>query len=685
MNTISPKKLKTISLFALFMFVLFYQNNIQAQAFTDSNLPIVIINTDNAEEIPDDPRIFGDMKIIYKGEGVRNYMIDQTNPAFLNYDGRIDIEIRGSSSQVLDKKQYGFSTKLIDNTTNNNVSLLGMPEENDWILNGLAFDPSLIRDYLSYNLSRNMGNYASRTAYCEVVINGVYKGLYVLQEKVKADSGRVNVTKITTSQNTLPNLSGGYITKSDKTTGGDPVAWTMSSYSGASADFIHELPKPSDVTTQQNSYIFNQFNALKTTSFANNISLINGYPSVIDVPSFVDFMLSNELASNADGYQLSTYFHKDRNGKLRAGPIWDFNLTYGNDLFFWGFDRSHTDIWQFSNGDNEGAKFWTDLFNNPQFKCYLSKRFNELTQPGNPMNLIDLYAFIDDTITYINEASIREQALWGTVPNQVAEVLALKTFLSERIIWMTNNLGGFSACNTNITPPLVIAKIDYNPNANATFTSSNDQEFIEIRNIGTQTVDLTGIYFKGTGLVYQFPANQTLASNTSVFLASKSTTFTNKYGFAPFGEFTRNLSNSNQDLVLADGFGTTIDRVHYYDATPWPNADGNGYYLRLIDVNSDNSLALNWEASNENLLSNADFEINDAIQIYPNPTKNRMALKTIKPFSQIQLIDVQGRVIATVYKNSNEIEIDMNNFSDGIYLIKIISENKIETRKIIKQ
>jgi hypothetical protein len=403
------------------------------------------------------------------------------------------------------------------------------------------------------------------------------------------------------------------------------------------------------------------------------------------VPSFVDFMLSNELASNADGYQLSTYFHKDRNGKLRAGPIWDFNLTYGNDLFFWGFDRSHTDIWQFSNGDNEGAKFWTDLFNNPQFKCYLSKRFNELTQPGNPMNLIDLYAFIDDTITYINEASIREQALWGTVPNQVAEVLALKTFLSERIIWMTNNLGGFSACNTNITPPLVIAKIDYNPNANANFTSSNDQEFIEIRNIGTQTVDLTGIYFKGTGLVYQFPANQTLASNTSVFLASKSTTFTNKYGFAPFGEFTRNLSNSNQDLVLADGFGTTIDRVHYYDATPWPNADGNGYYLRLIDVNSDNSLALNWEASNENLLSNADFEINDAIQIYPNPTKNRMDIKTIKPFSQIQLIDVQGRVIATVYKNSNEIEIDMNNFSDGIYLIKIISENKIETRKIIKQ
>lgn len=685
MNISLPKKLEPTSIVALLMFVLFYQNFAHAQVFTDSNLPIVIINTDNAQEIPDDPRVFGNMKIIYKGEGVRNYLNDQFNPAFLNYNGRIDIEIRGSSSQALAKKQYAFSTKLADNITNNNVSLLGMTAENDWILNSLAFDSSLIRDYLSYNISRRMGNYATRTSYCEVVINGVYKGLYVLQEKVKADSGRVDVTKITTSQNTLPNLSGGYITKCDKDTGGDPIAWTTNNYSLSTVDFIHELPKPSDVTAQQNTYIFNQFNALNSAALANNVSFINGYPSIIDVPSFVDFMLSNELASNADGYQLSTYFHKDRNGKLRAGPIWDFNLTYGNDLFFWGFDRSRTNVWQFSNGDNEGAKFWTDLFNNPQFKCYLSKRFNEVTMPGNPMNLTDLYTFIDNTITYIKEASIREHALWGTVPNQTAQIDALKKFLKDRIIWMTNNLGGFSNCNSVITPPLVIAKIDYNPNTNMTFTNSNDQEFIEIKNIGSQTVNLTGIYFRGTGFVYQFPANQTLASNKSVFLASKSTTFTNKYGFAPFGEFTRNLSNSNQDLVLADGFGNIIDKVHYYDVAPWPNADGNGNYLRLIDVNSDNNLASNWVATNANLLSNPDFETNNSIQIYQNPTNNGLSIKTTKPFSQIQLVDVQGRSVISVSKNSNDIEIDLSTISNGIYLVKIISENKIETRKIIKQ
>ncbi|MGK4566935.1 CotH kinase family protein [Flavobacterium sp. 3HN19-14] len=258
------------------------------------------------------------MKIIYKGEGVQNYLTDQNTPAFLNYNGRISIEIRGSSSQALPKKPYGLTTLEADNSTNNNVSLLGMPAENDWILNSLAFDPSLMRDYLSYNLSRQIGNYASRTAYCEVVINGEYVGLYVLQEKIKADSNRVDVTKITNTQNTIPLVTGGYITKADKTTGGDPVAWSMPSYTGWETNFIHDLPKPENVTSQQNFYIQNQFAKLAITSNTNNVSFTNGYPSIIDVPTFVDFMISNELASNADGYELSTYFHKDRNGKIQA-------------------------------------------------------------------------------------------------------------------------------------------------------------------------------------------------------------------------------------------------------------------------------------------------------------------------------------------------------------------------------
>ena len=156
-----------------------------SQPLIDSNLPIVIIATDGNAPIPDQPRILANMKIIYRGEGARNSVSDQNDPAALNYNGRIEIEIRGSSSQSLPKKQYGLTTLESDNVSNNNVALLGMPKENDWVLNGLAFDASLLRDYISYTLSTSIGQYAPRTRYCEVIINGDYKGLYLLQEKIR--------------------------------------------------------------------------------------------------------------------------------------------------------------------------------------------------------------------------------------------------------------------------------------------------------------------------------------------------------------------------------------------------------------------------------------------------------------------------------------------------------------------
>ena len=670
--------------FIVLLTLLLFQTSIKAQVFTDSNLPIIIINTDNAQEIPDEPSIFGTMKVIYKGEGIQNYVSDQTNPLFLNYNGRIAIQIRGSSSQVLPKKQYSFSTKQADNVTNNNVVLLGMPSENDWILNGLAFDPSLIRDYLSYNIARNMGNYATRTQYCEVMINGEYVGLYLLEEKIKADTNRVNVTKITTTQNTLPLLSGGYITKCDKTTGGDPVAWQFSTYiDGDLTNFIHELPKPDAVTPEQDLYIHNVFIKLANTTTANNNGVVNGFPSVIDIPSFIDFMLSNELASNVDGYELSTYFHKDRNGKLRAGPIWDFNLTYGNDLFFWGYDRSHTDVWQFDNGDNIGAKFWKDLFDNWVYKCYLSKRWHEITQANQPMNLAILNTFIDNTVDYIGQAQIRENQKWGTISDFPGEITFIKTFLNNRTTWMNAHIGPYFSCSNVAVPSLVITKINYNPSTNISFPVSNDQEFIAIKNTGTQNVNLNGIYFRGTGFVYQFPANQTVSANSTIYLASKSTTFLSKYGFSPYGEFTRNLSNNNQNLVLADAFGNVIDQVHYYDATPWPNADGNGNYLQLTDTNLDNNLASSWTASNTSL-SNEIFPEDNYFSISPNPAQNFIQLEAKQKIDAVEIYDLNGRKILTLTSNTTKLKLDVSTYLSGVYFVKIISEEKTAIKKIIK-
>lgn len=656
--------------------------------FTDSNLPIVIITTDTDPdtgqpmEIPDDPKIPAGMKIIFRPDGTRNYMTDQDNPAYLNYNGRIKIELRGSSSQMLEKKQYGWTTYEDNNTTKKNVSLLGMPSENDWILNGLAFDASLMRDYLCYNLTRQMGQYATRTQYCEVIINGDYRGLYILQEKIKDDSKRVNIEEIDEEASSGMPLTGGYITKADKTTGGDPVAWLMDSYQGWPTEFVHELPKPEDITTAQNDYIHGQFQLLESTTGAGNASFANGYPSVIDIPTFIDFMIINEFSSNVDAYQISTFFHKDKGGKLRAGPAWDFNLSLGLDVFG---DRSQPDVWQFSNQDNEGAKFWTDLFNNLSYRCYFARRWNELTQPGKPLNFNSIEAFIDATEQLIAEASVREQERWGTVPNLGQEIHFIKDFILERMPWIDANIGSFNACANVIPPQLVISRIHYNPSENTEFPESDDQEFIQITNAGLTGADLTGVYLSELGISYQFPVNSDLAAGASLYIASNPAVFEAKHGVAPFGQFQRNLSNSTQKLVLADGFGNVIDVVEYDDDAPWPDADGSGSYLQLVALILDNSLASSWVASTSDALSAESFGAVLATMIYPNPVGNTLFVKSGEALNAVEVYDIYGKLLQSQKASSNELSLDFGAYAPGMYIVRASGTDGTVVQKIVKQ
>ncbi len=670
-----------LSLLPLMSFIF----SVHAQVFTSSNLPIVIITTDNNWPIPDEPGVLGSMKIIYRGPGLRNYVTDKDSIQFLNYDGRIDIEIRGSSSQVVPKKGYGFTTLMPDNVTKNNVSLLGMPSENDWILNGISFDPSLIRDYMSYNLSRQIGQYASRTAYCEVVLNGNYWGLYFLAEKIKVDKDRVNIVKLETSDNSQPELSGGYIVKSDKTTGNDPVSWSMSSYIGFNDNqFIHHVPNPETITQQQSTYIKTVFLNFQAACTANNTSAYTGFPSMIDIPSFVDFILINEIGSNVDAYTFSTYYHKDRNGKLRAGPVWDLNLTFGNDLFSFGFDRSQPDVWQFSNGSLEGPKFYRDLFNNAQFRCYLSKRWHELTQPGQPFNELSLDNYIDSTVELISEAVVRENARWGTIGDHEDAIASLKDWIQLRIPWITSHLGAHSACDNVATPPLVLTRINYHPEESDAFPEEEKLEFLEITNAGTFDVDLTGIYFSGTGLVYQFPAGAHLPAGSAVALASDSMTYRIKNGKAPYGQFTRNLSNSDQDLILADAFGNEIDHVHYYDKDPWPDADGNGMFLQLINDTLDNSLASSWMVVNDNTVS-SDFPSSDVLlRVYPNPTTGLVQLHAEEMMTNIEISDLQGRALLSFDVHERDFSFDISQLPDGVYFLMVMMGEHRRIEKIVR-
>ena len=238
---------KLLLLLLSFPFFLF------GQTIFTSNLPIVVINT-LGQNIIDDPRIVCDMGIIDNGFGVMNSFIDPFN----DYNGKISIEYRGSSSQGFPKKSYALETQDI-NGNNNNVSLLGLPVENDWILYAPYTDKSLMRNFLTFDLGRKMGNYSPRTVYCELFVNGDYKGIYILMEKIKRDNDRVDIAKLDSDDLAGDSLTGGYIIKVDKFTGtgswGD--SW-QSNYNTIGGNYLriqYHYPESDDMLPQQKNYI----------------------------------------------------------------------------------------------------------------------------------------------------------------------------------------------------------------------------------------------------------------------------------------------------------------------------------------------------------------------------------------------------------------------------------------------
>ena len=667
-------------------FLCFLSLTVTAQSFTDSNLPIVVITTDNGANIPDEPKVLGTMKIIWHQDGSRNYMSDIDSPEFLNYDGRIGIERRGSSSQTYsNKKPYGLTTLQDDNVTNNNVSIFNMPAENDWILNSLAYDQTGMRDFLSYELSEAIGQYASRRQFCEVVINGDYKGLYVFMEKIKPDKGRVNIEKMDETNNNYPEVTGGYITKADKTNG-DPVAWTMQGYGngwwGTSIDFIHHYPKPANITNTQSTYIHSVFTNLQTVAGSHNTSIASGIPSVIDIPTFVDFMMIAEFASNVDVYSISTFFHKDRMGKLRAGPVWDYNLAFGYDAFGW--NRSRYDVWQFNNSDNNGPKFWKDLFDTGAFRCYLARRWFELTEPGQSLNYDVVCARIDEIDALIAEAIARDNQRWNQMTQHAQYVNDMKTWLLQRVNWLNNNFGSYDGCAEIDLPPLVISKIHYHP-MDWWSIDGDHLEFIEITNNGDAEVDLTGVYFRELGITYKFPNNAHIAGHEALLLCSDSLMFSDYYGVVPFGQYTRKLSNKSENLVLADAWGNIIDMVCYSDSDPWPSeADGNGSYLQLKNLDSDNSLAENWTTSND-LIGVNEIVYNQGFAVYPNPTSDKIYVVLTETPVHCQILSLTGNVITETTVSNTRFGLDLSNLPSGVYLIKVqMVDGKLTYEKVIK-
>ncbi len=379
------------------------------------------------------------------------------------FEGPIGIEFRGATSQGFDKKSYGFETWDASGQ-DVDVSLLGFPEEEDWILNGPYSDKSLVRNHLIYELAREMGNYASRTELIELNINDSYQGVYVFMEKLKRDKNRIDISKLQIDENSGEDLTGGYILKIDKLSGSDLGGQSYSSLNsfesqilppnngmGQTIKYVYEYPDAEDITPEQKTYISDyvaQFEtALSSDTFADPQT---GYANYIDVDSFIDFFLLNELSNNVDGYRLSTYMHKDKAGKLAMGPIWDFNLAFGNADYCSG---GETDVWTYKFNERCSFDFWLvpfwweRLLQDPAFVVKLKDRWNSLR--GNTLSNANIDGKIDSFVTRMQDAeainanfntwSILGVYIW---PNNFVgdtydqESNYLKTWTVDRLQWL---------------------------------------------------------------------------------------------------------------------------------------------------------------------------------------------------------------------------------------------------------
>lgn len=423
--------------------------------FTVSNLPIVKINT-RGQEIPDEPKIMADFEIIDNGPGTLNHPDDP--PA---YTGFIGIELRGSSSQTFPKKSYGFETW--DSLGNEiDTTLLGMPPESDWILNANYSDKTLMRNALAYQVWQEMGHYATRYRFVELLLNHRYKGVYILSEKIKRDKNRVNIAKMDPSYNSGDKLTGGYIIKIDKQTGSGGDGW-VSNFpppvhpNGQYIYFQYEYPKSTEITPVQKAYIQNYVDAFEMVLDGPNFQdPQNGWRKYAVENTFIDYFIENEISKNVDGYRLSTFLHKERDskgGKLRMGPVWDYDLAWknadycgGNSYIGWAYQFPCPDDWW-------QVPFWCSrLLQDSVYTRNLRCRWNELRQ--NFLHKDHLMAFIDSIATLLDGPQQRNFEAWPILGHYVwpnpwpipttyqGEILNLKNFIDMRLTWLDYNMPG---------------------------------------------------------------------------------------------------------------------------------------------------------------------------------------------------------------------------------------------------
>ncbi|MGB6220513.1 lamin tail domain-containing protein, partial [Haloferula sp.] len=409
-----------------------------AAEFT-SEIPVIVIETFGQGELPhpdDTDRQAGEIMIFEPNEGVTRLTDDPTITSRTGLRRRGESTLRSTNS----KPNLSVETWGEIDEESRSIAPLGLPAESDWVLYApWTIDTAMIRNPFIYEVSNEAGRYAVRTRYVEVFLNHQggsitgsddYYGLYILMERIKQGPDRVDIAKLSSGTTTEPDISGGYIWKKDKS---DPDDQNLTA-----ANKLLTGVYPNDMPTVQLNWLTDAINA------ADALIPNGNYESLIDVESFADHHILNVFANNADGLNFSTYYHKDRNGRIEMGPIWDFDRSMGCDI---DERASNPEVWSLATDTryffhSNGPLWFRSLaFDDPDFWVVWVDRWQAMRE--GPLSDIAMAERIEKARAEISNAAIRNYQRWSGVLDATewnGKVDVMKNHVLTRAGWIDDQL-----------------------------------------------------------------------------------------------------------------------------------------------------------------------------------------------------------------------------------------------------
>ena len=296
-----------------------------AAAADDVKIPIIEVNTKKSKE-PENKTDYVECSVKISNTENQEHLLSVDM-------GNAGIRLRGNSTMREDKKPYRIKFE-------EKQSVLGMPKNKSWVLLADYYDQSSIRNYTALTLGSYLDNLSFTPSRHHVVLimNGEFRGLYLLTDQIDENKGRTNVKQDVEEMDIAKGIP--FLVEIDEYAVNEGVTGVdnfkvdvLNNYAEIKYPESDERPYSDDGTDISFNYIKEYINAaftaLKTgESVAVSFSQTPmSFEDLVDVDSFIDYYLLNEIMLNMDSGKKSVYVHKSAEGKLEFGPIWDYDWS----------------------------------------------------------------------------------------------------------------------------------------------------------------------------------------------------------------------------------------------------------------------------------------------------------------------------------------------------------------------